>query len=264
MIIDSHAHVILPTEKQILMMEKSGVDKTILFSTTPHPENAEDIKSLEKELSKLKSGLNGDFLVKERIDNIKSSTKVLKEVIDKNPSKFLGFGLVPLKLSYNETCDWINDNVIKNNFYGLGEFSPSNGQMKYLEVIFKASDELGHLPIWVHTFYPLNFDDIRYLFDLSKKYPKVPVILGHMGGIHWIDVIKLAKENNNIYLDLSAMYTILAPKIAIHELPERTLFSSDAPYGSPKLFREMIEMVSPDKNVSKDVLGQNITRLLKL
>lgn len=264
MIIDSHAHVILPTEKQLLMMEEAGVDKTILFSTTPHPEKAHDLKSLEKELAILNNVLASNTSLDERIRNIKSTTEELKKVIDRNPSKFIGFGLVPLSLTYNETADWINNNVIKNNFYGLGEFSPASDQVKYLEVIFQASNELGYLPIWVHTFHPLNFDDIKELVQLSKKYPKVPLILGHMGGIHWLDVIKLAKENCNIYLDLSATYTILAPKIAIKELPERTLFSSDAPYGNPLLFKRMIEMISPNKKVSEQVLGGNIIKLLNL
>ncbi|KZL90574.1 amidohydrolase family protein [Clostridium magnum] len=263
MIIDSHAHVILPTEKQILLMEEAGVDKTILFCTTPPPERADDLKSLEKELAVLNNVLASNNSLDERIKNIKSNTAVLKEVINKNPSKFIGFGLVPLSLSYNETADWINDHVIKNNFYGLGEFSPASGKVKYLEVVFQTSDDLGCLPIWVHTFHPLNLKDIKELVQLAKKYPKVPLILGHIGGIHWIDVIKLAKENHSIYLDLSATYTILAPTIAIKELPERTLFSSDAPYGNPLIFRKMIEKISPDKRVSELVLGGNILNLLR-
>lgn len=262
MIIDSHAHVILPTERQIFLMEEAKIDKTILFCTTPHPEKAEDLKSLEKELFVLNNILASTTSLDERMKNIKSNTTVLKEVIDRNPSKFIGFGLAPLSLTYNETADWINDNVVKNNFRGLGEFSPASGNVKSLEVIFQASNELGYLPIWVHTFHPLNLQDIKDLVQLAKKYPKVPLILGHMGGIHWIDVIKLAKESSNIYLDVSATYTILAPTMAIKELPERTLFSSDAPYGNPLLFRKMVEMISPDKKVSEQVLGGNILSLL--
>lgn len=258
MIIDSHAHVILPTERQILIMEEVEVDKTILFSTTPHPEKANDLKSLEKELSTLNNILGSSVSVNERIENIKSITAILKKVIDRNPSKFIGFGLVPLSLNYNKTSEWINNNIVKNNFYGLREFSPTSGQVKNLEIIFQVSNELGHLPIWVHTFYALNFDDIIELIQLAKKYPKVPLILRHMGGIHWIDGIKFAKENN------TAIYTILAPTMAIKELPERALFSSDAPYGNPQLFRKMIEMISPDKKVSEQVLGGNILKLLKL
>lgn len=265
MIIDSHAHVTLPTEKQISMMEEAGVDKTVLFSSSIHPEKAEDLKALEKELSTLSNILAGGKNIKDRIKGIESSTRQLKDVIAANPSKFIGFGLVPLYLNYNETAEWVDKNVVKNGFYGLGEFSPKSGEvMKYMENIFKASAEFGGLPLWVHTFYPLNFHDIKELVQLAKKYSEVPLILGHAGGVNWIDTIKLAKENKNVYIDLSAAYTIWTPKMAIKELPLRTLFSSDAPHGSPKFYREMIESLDIDKNILEGVLGGNIENLLKL
>jgi predicted TIM-barrel fold metal-dependent hydrolase len=51
------------------------------------------------------------------------------------------------------------------------------------------------------------------------------MIFGHMGGYHWLDLIKLAKEQANIYLDLSAAFTTVAPWLVIKELPERTLLA---------------------------------------
>ena len=38
MIVDSHQHVMLPTSMQIKKMDDAGVDKAILFTTTPHVE----------------------------------------------------------------------------------------------------------------------------------------------------------------------------------------------------------------------------------
>ena len=43
MIIDSHEHLILPIKMQIKKLEEAGVDKAILFTTTPHPEKANTI-----------------------------------------------------------------------------------------------------------------------------------------------------------------------------------------------------------------------------
>ena len=40
MIVDSHQHVMLPTTMQIQKMNDAGVDKAILFTTTPHVERA--------------------------------------------------------------------------------------------------------------------------------------------------------------------------------------------------------------------------------
>ena len=40
MIVDGHQHVMLPTSMQIQKMDEAGVDKAILFTTTPHVERA--------------------------------------------------------------------------------------------------------------------------------------------------------------------------------------------------------------------------------
>ena len=58
-----------------------------------------------------------------------------------------------------------------------------------------------------------------------------------------MEVIKFAKEHENIYLDLSAAFASIATKMALTELPERCLYSSDAPYGEPYLYRHLIEFV---------------------
>ena len=50
----------------------------------------------------------------------------------------------------------------------------------------------------------------------------------------------------------------------IDTLPERRLYSSDAPYGEPYLYRQLIEFVSPDKRTAEMAIGENISRLLEL
>lgn len=67
-----------------------------------------------------------------------------------------------------------------------------------------------------------------------------------------------------IYLDLSATFTAVAPRFAMQELPERTLFSSDAPYGDPLFSRQIVEQLSPNREVTERVLGGNILELLNL
>ena len=53
-------------------------------------------------------------------------------------------------------------------------------------------------------------------------------------------------------------------KIAIKEMPERCLFSSDAPYGEPVLYRNMIEYVEKSQEVRNMILGDNIRKLLNI
>ncbi len=106
---------------------------------------------------------------------------------------------------------------------GLGEFTLGSGQIKMLEPVFQATSDYNSFPIWVHTFHPLNLNDIQELFALTRKYPTVPVIYGHLGGIHWRQVIALTKETKNAYLDISAFYTTYALSLAIKN-SQRTLY----------------------------------------
>lgn len=59
MIIDSHIHMILPVEQQLALMKNAGVERTILFSTRVHPEQATDLESFEQEMSTLFAIIGG-------------------------------------------------------------------------------------------------------------------------------------------------------------------------------------------------------------
>lgn len=261
MIIDSHAHVMLPPQCQLQLMTEAKIDRTILFTSTIHPETTNNIKTFEEELNKLYDILNG---VKNPIDERIHAIEELANVIKENPGKYIGFGSIPFGLSYPENLAWIEKYIIANGFRGIGELTPGSGKVLQLEDVFHASQELGNLPLWVHTFFPLNFEDIKTLLALAKRYPTVPTIIGHMGGQHWLNTLKAIRDIPNTYLDLSATFTTIAPSFAIKEFPEKTFFSSDAPYSLPLTARTIIEQLVPDQYVLEQVLGGNIARLLQM
>jgi predicted TIM-barrel fold metal-dependent hydrolase len=261
MIIDSHAHVMLPSKRQLELMAEAKIDKTILFGTIIHPETATTMAEFETELNGLYDILNGGKNPYEA--RIRATTE-LAQIVQENPDKYLGFGSMPVGLTYKENLSWIEKYIVANNFRGIGELTPGTGQVGGLEPLFRASQEIGNLPLWVHAFCPLNFDDIKELLKLARQYSSVPVILGHLGGIHWLNTLKAVKDIQNVYLDLSATFTTLAPSFAIREYPERTLFSSDAPYAMPLTARTILEQIVADKHILAEVLGGNIARLLAL
>ena len=226
MVIDSHEHIMFPTKMQLDKMDEAGVDKTVLFCTAPHPEKAGTLNEIEAEMAALNKILAGSNT---KEDNISRLKKNIAEV------------------------------------YGIGEFTPgSEQQIMQLETIFQALKNTRIYPVWVHTFHPVTMNGIKCLMSLCEKYPGIPVIFGHLGGSNWMDVIKFAKEHDDVYLDLSAAFASIAAKMALTELPERCLYSSDAPYGEPYLYRQLIEFVSPDKRAAEMALGENISRLLEL
>jgi uncharacterized protein len=261
MIIDSHAHVMLPVEKQIESMDEAGIDRTILFSTLVHPELAMDLGTFEKEMNVLGDILSGKINASEaRIKAIEEQV----QAIDKYPTRFVGFGSVPIGLSRENTAIWIEEQILRNNFSGIGEFTLAPGHVIQLETVFSVVKEIRKLPIWIHTFSPLNLNDIQTLARLAQQYPDIPVIFGHLGGLNWLETIRMAKDIPNVYLDLSASFTTFALSIALKELPERTLYSSDAPYGDPLMTKRAIERATGDQYIREQVLGGTIAKLLYL
>lgn len=265
MIIDSHEHIMLPTELQLQKMDAAGIDKTVLFCTAPHPERAASLNEIESEMASLYKVLSGSNSKESNMIRQKKNIIELVSIIRKHPDRFTGFGSVPLGMSLDETQAWIHDNIISNSLSGVGEFTPGNEQqMSQLETIFQALEATVVSPVWVHTFSPVTMAGIRLLMGLCEKYPRIPVIFGHLGGTNWIEVINFAKTHQNVYLDLSAAFASIATKMALVELPERCIFSSDAPYGEPYLYRQLVEYVSPSKEIADMALGDNVRKLLRI
>ena len=261
MIIDGHAHLILPVENHLALMETAGVEHTLLFSTRIHPEHASDLSSLNQELRLFDAIMAGQA---NDPPSMQQAASDLAQVVQQFPERFTGFVNVPLGLSQEETATWIEKHALTSGSRGLGEFTLQSGSIDLLEVIFACASEYGNLPLWVHTFSPMRLEDIHQLIALSQRYPPVPLILGHMGGLHWRETIALAREVPQTYIDLSGTFTFLGPRIAIRELPERTLFSSDAPFGHPLVARTIVEQATSDTAVRRRVLGDNLAELLSL
>lgn len=261
MIIDAHEHVIRPKKDQKHLAEEAGIDHIILFSTTVHPEQASDLSGLSRELGKLQDIMEG--LINPVTSRIHAAEE-LASVVRSDPSLFHGFGPVPLGLSDNAYRTWIETYIVSNHFLGIGELLPPPGQAEILEPLFRISGEFGNLPLWIHTFNPLGWADIQKILDMAAHYPHIPVILGHLGGSYWLDVLKSVRSLPNVYLDLSALFTTMALVYAVREYPGRTLFSSDAPYGRPLSCLTVCRQNIKDPAVLKRVCGENMAELLSL
>lgn len=261
MIFDGHAHVIFPVERHLALMDAAGVERTLLFSTRVHPERAHDLSSLNQELSIFDAILAGRANDQQSMQH---ATMDLAQVVHQFPQRFIGFGNVPLGLTQTETATWSQNHVLAHGFRGIGEFTLQPGHVQQLDPVFALATEYGDLPVWVHTLAPMTLEDIHTLIALSKRYLSVPLILGHMGGMYWRETIAMAKETPQTYIDLSGTITFLGPMIAIQELPERTLFSSDAPYGNPLVARTIVEQATRDGAVRERVLGNNLAELFHL
>lgn len=119
MIIDNHEHVMIPTDLQLNKMEQAGVDKTILFCTAPHPEQAKTLDDMKNEMGALYKILSGSNTKEDNIQRMKDNIEELTQIVKEHSDKFYGFGSVPLGLSVEETISWIEKYIISNNLKGL-------------------------------------------------------------------------------------------------------------------------------------------------
>lgn len=262
MIIDGHSHVTLPIEEHIQLMDKAGIDKTILFSTTFHPElanNGQEVKEQMKYLNDLLAGKKGSMLEVRR-----ASTTELLNAIEQYPDRYVGFGAVPIGLGLSDTEQYIEENIVNNNLAGIGEFTLGIGQSYLLENIFQAVNEYDKMPIWVHAFNPYTLKDICETVAIAKKYPNIKVILGHLGGSNWIETMDIVAETPNLFLDTSAYYSTFVLGTVINEIPEKCIFGVDFPFGDVELSKQAILKYSNSPDIAKAVLGDNIAKILDI
>lgn len=259
MIIDSHSHVCLPVEEQINTLLNAGVEKTILFGTSVHPEKATNFAEYKDELIRLHKIIRGEINPLEA--RIKA-TEELHQVVTAFSDRFIGFGFCPTGMTEIETNEWITKNILAKNFYGIGEFTLPPGGINSTENIFKAVSGLCNLPLWFHTFNPMPLTDIKLLIEYARLYPKVNIILGHGGGSHWFEIIEEIARIKNIYFDISASFTTHSLKIASELIPERILFSVDMPYNSPLVMKTYVEECVKDNSVRELIFSENIKQLI--
>jgi uncharacterized protein len=262
MIIDAHSHVHDPIKSHIGLLDDAGVDRTVLFPTRPHPERATDVESLRREFAVLDQALAGRHDPDRDAERYRAAWQEFDEARAAYPDRFIGFGSVPLDLPDDAIAEAVQREIVGRGLRGIGELTPRPGAAERLRPVLRAADDHGALPVVVHGFAPTTDDDLRTLARLAAEYPRVPLVISQLGGLNWMTTIELAKDRPNIYVELSTAYTILAVKLAINELPTRTIFGSDAPYGDPVVARTTVERVTRPGEVRDRVLGGTFEELL--
>jgi uncharacterized protein len=259
-IIDAHGHVHDPVRLHLDALDAAGVDRAVLFPTRPHPERATDLAGLRREFAVLDSALGGTAA-----GSREAFAGALDEVcaaVAAHPERFVGFGSVPLELPDAEVERAVAEDVVGRGLGGIGELTPAPGRAGRLEPVLRAAADHGGLPVVVHGFAPTTAEDLRTLAALSRRHPRVPLVVSQLGGLHWMEAVELARDTPGMYLELSTAFLVIAVRLAVRALPERTLFGSDAPYGDPVVARTMVERATESAEVRERVLGGNAAGLL--
>ncbi|MFI7665087.1 amidohydrolase family protein [Nocardia sp. NPDC049526] len=254
MIIDAHSHVHHTLADHIALLDEAGVDKAILFMTRPHPERAGNLTELREEMDLLTQALAGGALGRA------TARRELDAAIAAYPDRFIGFASVPLDTPDADSI--VERDVVGRGLRGIGELTPPPDQAALIEPVLRAATDHDGLPVVVHGAAPTTAADLRTLTDLARRYPRVPLVVSQLGGAHWMDAIELVRDTPNMFLELSTASIVFAVRLAMAEIPERTLFGSDAPYGDPVIARITVERATRSPHVRELVLGATAQQLL--
>jgi len=104
-----------------------------------------------------------------------------------------------------------------------------------------------------------------HFLTLARRFPRLNIILKHMGYRLAEDAIAVARECPNIYLETAGTFTSNVLKAITRLGADRVIFGSDTPYHSPKVESMKISHLPTVSDADKrKVLGENLARLLEL
>jgi len=238
LIIDSHAHIgtfkygltrSMTAEKLVNLMNDAKVDKAVI--------------------SQLSSNM---------IDDNTAVSKAIK----KFPDRLLGFAHInPQDL--NAALKELDRSINVLGFIGVKMHSNFDHFVPWDEHVFRIMEKIQdyQLPVLFHTGEELARPlQIAYV---ARHFPKIPIILGHMGLWVAIESIPAAKLSENVYLETSIQGEIPALMEAVRELgAERILFGTDIPFSTYRIEISKIESLKISEEDKKKILGENAARIL--
>ena len=139
---------------------------------------------------------------------------------------------------------------------------PITGEL-YAPVLEYANEQ--RVPILMHTWGGSAFDSPDHVDQVAAKYPDVPLLMGHSGHGEWERAIDVARDHENVYLELTAAYATRGSVEMMVErgCSERILFGTDLPWFDPHYGIGCIVFSEISDEDRRNILYRNAERLLK-
>ena len=214
--------------------------------------------------------------------------ELLVETVRKYPDKFYGIGYVDHKNMYSSLKkieEYIKEGVIRgikmHPYVQLFQLdAPEIFPIYELALTYD-------IPVIFHVGW-LNFNtidptqnviaDYRYscmgfpvqFGNVMERYPKLKLIIAHMGGNYYFEMLAMAERFENVYLDtawLEHWASHRLPSVTVQEWIEhavRFIGSKKVLYGGEGTVPEDVEKCSLTKEQLDDILGGNAKRIYNL
>lgn len=207
----------------------------------------------------------------------------IKNIVEKSGGMFIGFaGLNPIK--GDEAIDEL-EKAHSEGFKGVKLYPPLQGfkpNDRKLYAFYERAQKLN-MPLLFHTgvswirrvelayCHPLEVEDVAVTF------PSLKVVLAHMG-FPWIwEAAMIAVKYENVYLDLSGVFTgtpkehifhvftkTLTPSFVSRFLADKIIFGSDWPRIEPFKMVEAVRSLPLESTVLDKIMMLNALRILDI
>lgn len=238
---DAHSHLGSTFRREwkvselIQAMDTYGIDRAIVFPTSNFKEN-----------------------------HFSKSNDVIAKAVKEYPDRLVGFARINPHRG-EKAVQELKRSKEKLELRGVKlhptmEIFPANGRI--VHPIMRAATQL-QMPVIFHTGTP-PYALPSQIADIAVRFPRIPVIMAHMGKSLVIDAISSAKRSSNIFLETSgASSRIGLIEGAVKTLGvDRIVFGTDWPCSHPAPEKTKIEVLDLSKEEKKAILGRNIMRIL--
>jgi len=258
--IDIHAHVTDNLAQRLTQDAELGVKITILSATRVHPERAHTVAQVRAEFESLQQVISGA----PSAGSFEPARIELQHAVESAPTRTRALAAAPLCFEREHMLQIIDAQLQHPGYVGIGELTPAPGAANTIEPVIELCADHNGLPVLVHGFAPNTDADLRAYAHLARSHPSVPVIIGAFGGLNAMLAVDLAREINNVHLDLSSALQAFVLAAAVQEIPAKCLFGTNTPYGVPAAALATVKACTPDPATERAVRHDNAASLFAL
>lgn len=190
-------------------------------------------------------------------DKYPAMNDYIAQCTQKHPDRLVGFGRTDPRREEDAIDELVR---MKNGLKLTGLklhpmvecFRPDH---PFFAKFFRKTAELN-LPILFHS--GDGFSSPGLIAPIAKKYPKLPIILGHLKE----GCIGILKKEANVYVETSGTIPELI-EMAVDVAPDRVLFGSDVPYYRYPVQTAVVDAAEISARAKRKVYYDNFHKLFR-
>jgi predicted TIM-barrel fold metal-dependent hydrolase len=195
------------------------------------------------------------------VDDVRAAHDTIFEAVETHPDRFVGCACVPpfareFAAEVQRCAEELGFRALKlqPQYHGLNPVSRTSDAFFETALRFR-------LPVVVHTGAGAPFALPSLYIAPARRYPELPIILGHAGGgLYVLEAIVAATTCPNIYVELSSLMPHHVHEVLTHVASDRLMIGSDLP---KSLTTEIGKIVSLeiDEAAKRDILWETGAKL---